>query len=361
MAIYICATMISVFFSALTIIKSRNIREKSNYAVEVRKINYLCAFFSFLPLYLVSAFRYDVGQDYFYTYVPLFNSVANTGTYKSVEKGYILLNKLVLLFTSNYAGIFILTSFILCFFIFKCIFEQSKMPVISSYIFVTSTFYFISMNLVRQAITIAIFFYSIKYIKDRNFKRYLFMILIAASIHVTALIYIPVYFIANKSIKFKNFIITYISLFIGLPLTKDFIYFIISKTKYAYYIGSVYDNGERVSVSPLISLSIVLLTYFYIRKTKKKDFYDNIYLNIQIIATLSSTALGIFPLALRIFIDFEYIQILLVASIIKMEKNKFNRMVLIAAIIILYGLYFYYTIGIKNGSNVLPYKTIFNI
>lgn len=364
MIVYICAMILSIFFASMVRYKGKEINlilRNKKLNILSGNINVFTAFLSFLPLFIVSALRYDVGQDYFFTYVPIFDSVANTGSYENVEKGYILLNKFVLLFTKDYSGIFILTSLIGCYFIFKAIFQQSKIPAMSIFIYVTSTFYFISMNLVRQSITISIFFYSIKFIKEKKLKSYLITILIASTIHLTALIFIPIYFIANKKISFKKFIAIFIMCEIGLPLARNLIYSIISETKYAYYIGSVYDSKESTLIAPLISLLIVLLGYFYkSRFNEINDKYLNIYLNIQIIATLLSTTLGVFPLALRLFIDFEYIQILLVPSIIKLEKNRILKLILVMSIIICYGIYFYYTIGILGGSKSLPYRTIFS-
>lgn len=351
MTVYICAALLAIVFSSVSKIKIED---------NVFKLNGIAILVSFLSLWIISGLRYDVGQDYFFTYVPIFNSVKNTGTYPNVEKGYILLNKITLFFTKDYVGIFLITSFIFCFFIYLAIYQQSKKPWLSIFIFITSTLYFISMNLVRQSITIAIFFYSIKYIVDRNFKKYLFFILIASSIHQTALIFIPVYFIVNFKISFKRFLILYVGLEVLVPLFKGVIYNFISTTKYAYYIGSIYDNSETTIVAPLISLVIVLIGYYYLNKdTNIQDRYYRVYLNIQILATLISTALGVFPLSLRIFVDFEYIQLLFIPSIVSREKNKFYKTSLLIGIILCYSFYCYYTIGILGGSKNIPYRTIF--
>ncbi len=353
MLIYIVTAVISIFFSVISIMSIEHNKIK---------INSLAILLSFLPLWIISGIRYDVGRDFFFTYVPIFNSIRDTGTYPGGEWGYILLNKLTLLFTNDYVGIFLLTSFLVVFFIYLAIYQQSKIPWLSVFLFITSTFYFISMNLIRQSIAISIFFYSIKYIERKDFKRYAFFILLASLIHTSELIFLPVYFIVNKRINFKKFIVFYIGMECLFPLFKGVIYSFISNTRYAYYIGSVYDNGTNGAfLSPLISLSIVLIGYYYLNKGESiKDKYYNIYLNIQIVATLLSTTLGVFPLALRIFTDFQYISILFIPSIVSKEKNKFIRIILVTMFLVFYGLYFYYAIGIKGGSKNLPYQTIFD-
>lgn len=354
MLTYVFTAIISIFFSVFSIIPL----DDNNV-----KINRVAILLSFLPLWIVSGIRYDVGQDYFYTYVPIFNSIRDTGTYPSVEWGYIFLNKLTLLFTDQYVGIFLVTSFLIVFFVYLAIYQQSNIPWLSVFVFINSTFYFISMNLVRQSIAIAMFLYSIKYIEERNFKKYAIIILLGSLIHTSELIFLPIYFIANRRINFKKFIVFYAGMEFLFPLFKGFIYSFISNTRYAYYIGSIYDDGKSSAVlSPLISLFTVLIGYYYLNKgDNTKDKYYNIYLNIQVIATLISTTLGVIPLALRLFIDFQYISILFIPRIISREKNKFVRFILLMMILAFYVLYFYYSIGIKGGSKNLPYQTIFDL
>ena len=46
--------------------------------------------------FFVMALRYGVGQDYFYTYVPVFNSVLNNTYSSDLEIGFLWLNKFCL-------------------------------------------------------------------------------------------------------------------------------------------------------------------------------------------------------------------------------------------------------------------------
>lgn len=55
---------------------------------------------------------------------------------------------------------------------------------------------------IRQTIAAAFLLWSFDYIKDRKFLIFLFLVLIAALFHITALVFLPLYFIANlKRVK----------------------------------------------------------------------------------------------------------------------------------------------------------------
>ena len=375
MIVYVCATLFSIIFAAFSAkqLAVRSIQygyggskyiKVSNKDFSNEFSTFVFAFLSFLPLFFVSAFRYNVGKDYEGTYRIGFEAIASGGDVKNFEIGFKLINRFVLFFTKDYAGLFIVTAFLFCFFVYKAIYSQSVNPAFSIFLLVTSGFYFYSMNAVRQCIVISIFFYAIRYINEKNFKKYLFWILLASTIHLIALIYIPVYFIGKIRLSVtKTFVFLGASAII-LPFLQKFIYYLIGFTKYSVYINSIYDTSEKGYIMPLINLAIILLAYYYKSIGKKdKDWDDTSYtllLNIQIIAAFFSLCLGLFPLASRLFFSFFYNQIFLIPLIITQEKKQNVRLILEFITVVLYSVYFIYTVGIQNSNTVLPYQTIFD-
>ena len=156
MGVYIAMTICSVFFSALANI---NTYEKKRYTINIKLLFW---YLSEIVLIIVAAIRYDVGQDYMYTYVPYFNGLLVGYVNEDIEKGFWLLNKIVQLFTKDYAGIFIVCSVIFFHYIYKAIREQSKMPTLSVFLLIGTTYYFVFLNTMRQMMVVAIFLYSIK-------------------------------------------------------------------------------------------------------------------------------------------------------------------------------------------------------
>lgn len=353
--------IVYIFMILSTVIMTIGIkkaRKNKNKSLEIA-----CKIMIFLIPFLIMAFRYGIGVDYFYTYVPVFETIKLTGEYNNIEGGYVLLNKLVLLFTQDYAGIFIVTSFLFCIFIYKAIMQSSKDITLSFYILFGSCFFFYAMNVTRQSIVIAIFIYCIKYIKERKMLKYMIIILLASLIHTIALIFIPVYFVSHLKITPKKLAIIAVIVVLGQTLIYNVIVRITDGTKYENYITGRYNVSENSMISPIINLSTLILCYYYKKKDEKNGQYDdelNILTNIHIIALLCSLLLGTFPLASRVFVNFYHVQILTIPLLLNKEKRKSIRQILYMGYVFLFGINFAYSVGIKNGNQVLPYKTIFD-
>lgn len=78
----------------------------------------------FLILFTISGFRYGVGTDYFFTYVPTYKQIYN-GTPPPTEPIFLWLNKLCIDFAGSwYQSIFIITSFIFISLIYIVIYNM---------------------------------------------------------------------------------------------------------------------------------------------------------------------------------------------------------------------------------------------
>ena len=316
------------------------------------------AILAMIPLTLIAGFRYGVGQDYFYTYVPIFQEVLNGDSDEAWgDSGYILLNKFVQLFTNDYSGIFLLTSIIFCVLIFLSIYENSLDIQLSIILLVCTGYYFCFLNGIRQMLTVAIFMYAIKYILKNDFKRYFLLIILASFIHLSALIYIPVYFIRNVKLNKYKMLIAIIATFASAKIAKGLILKLILLTKYSWYINSVYDTQKQGYVIILLNLIIFIFAIIYY---KYNDMKNNLFINLQFLAVLVSAFIGEIPSANRILWNFAIASIILIPNTITKEHNRSARIFIKTAVVILYLVYFYYTVGINNSNNVLPYRTIFD-
>lgn len=312
-------------------------------------------FIPMLPLIIISGIRYGVGQDYFYTYVPIFNKVVS-GEIENVwgEIGYTYLNKFVALFTSDYAWIFVLTSIIFIYFVFKAIYKESDNIPFSIFLLVTMGYYFCFMNGIRQMLAASILMYSIPFVKQRNFKKFIICIIFATLFHTSSLLFVPVYFLTSEKISNGFMLISTIIIFATSNLIASLLLKIVSLTKYAWYLNSEYIAERSGFIMILINVMILIFALFF-NKNKKND----IYIKIQWIAVLTMTFIGKIPAAHRLLFIFGMPGIILIPNVIASRDNRKERFILSFIIVILYLLYFIYTIGIKNSNSVLPYKTIF--
>ncbi|WP_294184183.1 EpsG family protein [uncultured Clostridium sp.] len=358
MIVYISAIIISIFFAYLAVLsKIRNKYKLAKSDISYNIIYKIFAVISFLPLFLVSAFRYYVGTDYFPRYVLGLLEV-KSGNKNVYEIGFRMFNKLILMFTDDYAWLFIITSFIFCAFIYKTIYEQSVDVCFSILLLLITNSYFISMNAVRQSICIAIFMYSIKYIKQGNLLKYMICICIAATIHISSLIYIPVYFISKIKINVKIHMCILALIVVFSPLISKIFIYIVLRTKYAFYFSTSFNTGNISFWKLLINISVLLLCYIMNSKIRE-DKYCTILINLQFIAVILLMFSNHIPLMDRVVMYFTFLQILLLPRIISYIRLNWVRFNVKACIISFYTIYMINTIIVRGYEGVLPYQTIF--
>jgi putative membrane protein len=132
------------------------------------------------------------------------------------EFGYVGLNWLIAHITNNrYIFIFCYT---ICMYaiIIECFKKYAKNYYLASILFMALVFFF-SFTYLRQMFAAAIIGLSIKYIIERKFLRFCVILLVAFSFHNSAIIFFPMYFIANKKYsKSRILLIMFICFIIGI-------------------------------------------------------------------------------------------------------------------------------------------------
>lgn len=316
-------------------------------------ISKILIYISFISLFAVSALRYNVGSDY-QAYEDLFSRIESYDLNNSAyEFGYVLLNKMIYLISDNNQSIFIITSFVILFFIVITIFRYSNKLEVSMFLFITLYFYYSSFNIVRQYISIAIMFYATRYIFDRNFKIYVLCVIIALFFHTTAIFALPLYFLSDKKLNNKMLIISIIVTCIVLVLINPIFNIItVLFPKYAYYEGGVlFTSGSYRSI--IVIGSIFFSTYLYRNKIIRKDEKNTLYINAMFIGLIVSI-LGIKSvLFIRIMSYFSIYSILLIPNFINSFEKKLKPLVYLLIINISY-IYCYLLLS-KNDGGVLPY------
>lgn len=162
--------------------------------------SFLFGFTLFLALFV--GFGDMLGGYDRYLYAGLFDSIydsrignisLNSGFYET-EKGYMLANYLISFLTGNryiFILIFTLLIYLVMFLSFKD--YMSNYP-IAILLFLALMFFF-TFTYLRQVMAAVICWYSIRYVYNRNFLKFVVLVLIAASMHNSAFIFLVLYFI----------------------------------------------------------------------------------------------------------------------------------------------------------------------
>lgn len=290
-------------------------------------------FISFLILLLISSLRYGIGIDYLHTYVPKFYSV-KYGNY-DWDIGAILICKFVQLFSSDYVYFFAICSFITLFFIYKTIAELSDYSPFCLLLFVISGEYIMSFNAVRQYIAIALFVYSIKYVLNKDIKKYIAFILLAGTMHSSAIFLLPLYFLNKIESTKKSHLLIFILSIVLIPSLSTLFYWLIGFTKYAYYLSSGYNTFDP-SYSELIVFTIVYITSIIFYKKCKDDKTYKLLLNFELISVILAILSFKIILAYRVLLYFRFIQIIMLTRISKKVYLSKNRILFYTFFIIMY-------------------------
>lgn len=313
----------------------------------------------FLALFTISAIRFEVGKDYTDTYVFTYNQILEHASNVRMDIAFMVIYKIMYFFKANVQWIFIITSFIINWFICKSVNEQSENCQLSLWIYICGIFYFFSMNGVRQSVAISLFYYSLKYIKNKELKKYFILNGLGCLFHSSAIIFFPLYFILGRKYKFKTKLIVAIGIFVGSNVIITLLSYLLLQTKYSMYLtNGAYSAHESINFSMV--LNIILFLLYEWNLSKKSDEMSIIYSNIHyigIIVTLFATSL---PLIIRVFVYFRFIEFLSVPNLINIQSRKRYRQVIILVVFIIYFAYFIWGVFIKNGNTVLPYQTIFS-
>ena len=273
--------------------------------------------------------------------------------YSRYESLYVLLVKLISIFSTNHRFFIIITSLIGLIGPYHLIKNNSNNYVISILMFLILNLYGYHFFVLRQTLAISILCFSITYIKNKSFFKFFLLVLIATFFHYTSFVFLLAYFICNIKVTMK-----YIILFLGA----DSICFIFRKKILQLIYLIAYDNYlekeissqgyPRLFVMLTILIIMILINLFNDRKKnnakeiitirKKEDttsiFYNLLLLSIffQIIATQAS-------IAVRIANIFIIGLIILVPNIIETVRNKQIKLFInccIALVSIVYVIYF---------------------
>ncbi|HDX9579062.1 EpsG family protein [Bacillus cytotoxicus] len=264
MVFYIWLTIICVSLSYISTLLSRK-------KVSAKIINVI-DFIPYLILIIITGFRYSVGTDY-NGYAFNFNYLM-TNDIPRIEYSFKLIVKLAHLFGLNQQFMFFVYAAITYIFIFLSIkyFDDKGKYRHIIMLLILQYFLFNGFNTVRQMVAVSIFFYSIRFIVDRNLLKYIIWIIIATFFHKSAIICLIFYFILNVSIKKLSVILIVSPIFLLTDLSDKLLDFYISLTGnnwYEIYLTN-YNSDVEVSGGKIVFVLYVFALILAITSNKVK-------------------------------------------------------------------------------------------
>ena len=204
-----------------------------------------------------------------YIYGEVFDNIADITTnklsyiangafnYFPGETGYVLINIILSFFTDNryiFILIYTIIMYSLLFVSFKRYIENYPLGII---LFLGLWFFF-TFTYLRQVLGAAVIWLSFKYVADRKLWKFIIVFLIACSIHKSAVIVLPIYFIASKKYSSKTIVsIALLVLLIGLSPIPNMLF-------EAYGDGSIVERKADYNASGEMRIPYLIEAFLFL-------------------------------------------------------------------------------------------------
>ena len=332
--------------------------------LEQKKILFCMVFFA---LALFAGLRYNFPDyksysDFFY----LLNNksvISSEGNLAIVanDKGYIYINKFIGLFSDNSVLLFLVMAFLSVGINLSCYKKYTP------YFFTAILFYYVHTYIgrelmqIRAGLACALCLYSIRYIVSKKIYHFLFVILLAATIHLAAITFLISYFLCNLKIGVKTLrYLILISLVIGvcMPLgqfLKSLPYMegLDRIQNYSGWEGFNQTLGVFSNPTVLKQLIVSAVCLKYYDRLDKKVYAFRILVTIYVFSLCWLVIWNDFGIvAARIATFFSIGEVLLIASFYQLLSSKKTY-----AVIIGLASFIFLTLNLVKGD--LNYQLVF--
>ncbi|CRK81672.1 EpsG family protein [Neobacillus massiliamazoniensis] len=314
----------------------------SSNSIAIVKPNKLFICGSLLCLILVSGLRANIGDTGAYRHAYILNNFTWDYVKSQKDIGFGILQMILKNFTNDPQLMIFITAFITNVLIIGVFYKYSRMIELSIFVYITSGFFITSMNGIRQCLAAAIVFAATKFLFDGNWKRYFLVVLIATSIHETALILIPIYFIVRRKAWTRaTFFLISIAIIVVLGFNQfsTVLFAAIQDTQYGGYKDFAEGGANVIRVA--VEGAPLLIAFFGREKLKtimpNSDYIVNMAV-LSLVFMIISTQNWIFA---RFSIYFTLYQFILISWVVKLFKES-NQRLIYFTILICYLIYHYY-------------------
>lgn len=371
MIVYLLMTIISIFFISMATYFYKQQDKIYSYQnqkfILLKRLDYrtlISIVLAFLPMFLVSALRYDVGTDYYYVYTPHYYDIMNGDFSVFGEKPFVYMTYLLTRLSIHSQWLFVFTSGIYIVFMALAIIKISNNWTISLLVLILDAYFFSSMNNIRQNVAVAIIAYAYYFAINKKYIHMSILVLFATCFHMVAIIALPTLFLISldKIKKIKHIEIIYLVILLLPVAVIPVLRFLLKNTKFIRYL--ITEEGGR-PVFPYIAKYGFDFIFFYIfrKKLEKNKYYKSAMLLICSTSAVSLTSLITknTEATLRITCYTNWITIFLIPMILEVEDDKYRYskyIYLISLLMVSFGFTFKLIIY-EGWFEILPYQSIF--
>lgn len=334
-ALFMCVVLFSVYLGE---------RSKSRFLLTISCIIMICVAglrhgYVDTRLYREGFISLDVGKTLSLDYI--LNS-------ESRDRGFSVLSALIKCFSEDSQIFFLIFSVVTVGCLFYGIINRAPEITFAVFLFICTGCYLDTMNGMRQAFVSAVLFFLLPRLKeDRNLIKYLVVVLLASTVHMTALVFIPLYFIMDvKAWSSKTWIMVGVVFLVFIFFTSGIgvgLANILEGTSYGRDYGQMLISANTsVNYLRVIVAVVPLILSFMNRNDERKKFslYD-ICFNMSIVnafAWLLATNVLYFY---RLAVFFQPYMILLLCMEIYCLEGRNKKLIKTMAIVLYFAWHVY--------------------
>lgn len=331
------STLISTFILSL-LVKMNDYKYK--------ELNKIIIFFIMAIFILVAGLRLNIGDtsmySHYYTTLGTLNSINEV----SKDKGFTYFLLFLYGYSQDPQFMIFTTSLITQACIIYGLAKYRSYFELEVYMYITCGIFLVTMNGMRQALAGAIMFSCTKMIEKGKFIPYVIVVIISSTIHTSALIMIPLYFIVRKEVWSKE------TMMIIIISSLAFIFFnelmptffnALQGTSYTEYEAFMGEEGVGSSFTRVL-VNAVPVVLAYIKRKKIHEIWPNskVFINFSIINLIFITFAMYNWIFARFQIYFQYYNIVLIPFVIKNCFERKERDLIYFLFIVFYFGFFYY-------------------
>lgn len=281
---------------------------------------------------------------------------AEIGYPYSYESGYVVCNWLVAKLGGSFHTFLVLHAAFCMISISRFIYKYSEKPWLSYMIFVSLGLYEYMFGILRQTLALCIVLYAISAIEKRKLVKFLIIVFVAFTIHRTAILFLPLYFIYELKWN-KNDYIKWLIVSLGFATIAPIVFekIVASILNAMGHISATYIdfklNNMFLLVLLIVGAEYAMVDFKSYKYEKQKAFISKAFL-----LSIALEALGmcndIFARSLQYYFIFA---IILVPYILNEYKDKRVVMVSEGILTILLFLFYLYDFG---DSMLVPYVSL---
>ena len=312
---------------------------------------------------LVAGLRCNIGDTG--AYIQGYENLANFNgfTEDSADKGFTIFSLFLYNISPDPQLLIFASSLIIQFFNLHTLYryKENNYFELEVYMYITSGCFLVTMNGMRQAIAGALLFALTHLIIKGKFIPYAILVYIISSIHASAIIMIPVYFICREEAwsKKTQMIIVLASIgFLFFYQLMPAIFDAMGDSTYTVYEGTMTE--ANVGASPIrFIVNAVPIVLAYWKKDRIKEVWpeSNVFVNMSLMNCIVMAFSLYNWIFARFQIYFQLYNFVLLPFIIKNCFIRKERDLVYYCFIVCYFIFFYYEQVI--GGNGLGYKSNF--